>query len=225
MKNMIAFNDLENQRFVHLFLIFFLSVSIVSCKSTPIKIACVGDSITEGHGLAVQSKTAYPVVLDSLLGNGYVALNLGRSATTLQKKGDFPYWIAKEFSSVFTFHPDIIVIKLGTNDTKPYNWNAENFTNDYQALIDTFLTISPKPTIFLCYPAPVFRSNWGINDSTVVHGVIPAISSIAEANNLQIIDLYKGLIDQSVNFPDGIHPNEEAARALALLVAGAITGK
>lgn len=225
MKNMRAFNNIENQRFVCLFLIFFLSVVIVSCRSTPTKIACVGDSITEGHGLAVQSRTAYPVVLDSLLGEEYDALNLGRSATTLQKKGDFPYWIAKEFSSVFAFRPDIIVIKLGTNDTKPYNWNAENFTNDYQALIDTFLTISPKPTIFLCYPAPVFRTNWGINDSTVVHGVIPAISSIAEANNLKIIDLYNGLKDQSANFPDGIHPNEEAARELALLVANAIAEK
>jgi alpha-L-fucosidase 2 len=222
---MRAFNNVSNQGFVRLFLIFFFSVAIVSCKSTPIKIACVGDSITEGYGLAIQSKTAYPVVLDSLLGEGYEALNLGRSATTLQKKGDFPYWIAKEFSSVFAFHPDIIVIKLGTNDTKPYNWNAADFSNDYQALIDTFRTLSPEPKIFLCYPAPVFRSNWGINDSTVVHGVIPAISRIAEVNNLQIIDLYNGLKDQSVNFPDGIHPNEEAARALASLIAGAITDK
>ena len=74
-----------------------LLLLFVSC-SNKIKVACVGDSITEGFGLAWQSKTSYPVVLDSILGPNYSVLNLGRSATTLRKKGDFPYWSCKEFS-------------------------------------------------------------------------------------------------------------------------------
>ena len=74
----------------------------MSCSSVT-KIACVGDSITEGAGLVWQSKTSYPVILDSILGSKYSVLNLGRSATTLQRKGDFPYWTAKEFYDVFEF--------------------------------------------------------------------------------------------------------------------------
>jgi acyl-CoA thioesterase I len=70
-----------------IYLSFFLLV-FASCSNNT-KIACVGDSTTEGYGLACQSKTSYPVVLDSLLGPGYSVLNLGRSATTLRKKGDF----------------------------------------------------------------------------------------------------------------------------------------
>src|SRR5690606_769515 len=115
-----------------------------------------------------QSGLSYPVRLNQILGDNYTVLNAGRSATTLQKEGNFPYWTAKEFSNVFAFGPDIVVIKLGTNDTKPDNWNARRFRKDYQSLIDTLLTIRPKPKIFLCQPAPVFETRWGINDSTVV---------------------------------------------------------
>ncbi len=210
---------------IQIIVLFSSLLFLLSCSKEEIRIACVGDSITEGYGLAVQSKTGYPVVLDSILGGGYSAINLGRSATTLQKHGDFPYWIAKEFSDVFAVAPNIIVIKLGTNDTKPNNWNQLNYKADYQAMIDTFKTISTNPKIYLCYPAPVFETKWGINDSTVAKGVIPVIDELAKSNNLQVIDLYHGMKNQGTNFPDGIHPNEEAVAQMASIIAQTIAGK
>lgn len=203
--------------------IFFILIAatllMISCQTNKIKIACVGDSITEGYGLACQSKTAYPVILDSILGPSVDVLNSGRSATTLQKKADFPYWTAKEFSNVFTYKPDVILIKLGTNDTKPYNWKAENYENDYQALIDTFRTIPTNPKIYLILPVPVFKTRWGINDSTVVNGVIPIIEKLAKTNNLPVIDLYHATKDQALNFFDSIHPNEAANKKMAEFIA------
>lgn len=193
-------------------------IALIACNKDK-KIACVGDSITEGYGLACQSKTGYPVMLDSILGPDYSVLNSGRSATTLQKKGDFPYWTAKEFTNVFVFQPDIIVVKLGTNDTKPYNWHADAYEKDYQALIDTFKTIPTHPKIYLCLPVPVFKTKWGINDSTVVHGVIPIIEKLAKTNSLPVIDLYHGMKDQGANFPDSIHPNEHAVKVMAAIIA------
>jgi len=212
-------------RQIKIIVLFSSLLFLLSCSKDEVRIACVGDSITEGYGLAVQSKTGYPVVLDSLLGAGYSVMNLGRSATTLQKHGDFPYWIAKEFSDVFAYKPNIIVIKLGTNDTKPNNWNQQNYKADYQSMIDTFKTISTNPKIYLCYPVPVFETKWGINDSTVINGVIPVIDELAKSNNLQVIDLYHGMSDQKANFPDGIHPNEVAVVQMAGIIANGITGK
>jgi len=208
------------RKFAPLFL-FIILLSSCSVK----KIACVGDSITEGYGLKWQSSTAYPVVLNQLLGSKYKVLNLGRSSTTLQKKGDFPYWSAKEFTDVFVYQPNIIIIKLGTNDTKPQNWKLGDFEKDYQALIDTFKTIKPQPKIYLCKPVPVFGTRWGINDSTVVNGILPVIEKLATNNKLQIIDLYDGMKDQGKNFPDNIHPNETAVIKMAEIVAKSITGK
>lgn len=205
-----------------IFLLILTSLITISCKSEKKKIACVGDSITEGYGLANQSISAYPTVLNKILGNEYSVLNCGRSATTLSKTGDFPYWIAKEFNCVFAYEPDIITIKLGTNDTKPNNWNKEEFKKSYQQMIDTFQTIQSKPKIYLCFPVPVFKTVWGINDSTVVNGVIPAIEEIAQKNNLKIIDLYNPLLEYGSHFPDSIHPNEEAEKYMAQIFANFI---
>lgn len=196
-----------------------VSLLLATCSKDKTKVICVGDSITEGYGLACQSKTGYPVMLDSILGPAYAVINSGRSATTLQKKGDFPYWICKEFSNVFAYEPNIIVIKLGTNDTKPNNWHSDRYETDYQALIDTFRTIPTRPKIYLCLPVPVFKTKWGINDSTVVHGVIPIIEKLAKANNLPVIDLYHSMQNQGANFPDSIHPNERAVKVMAAIIA------
>jgi acyl-CoA thioesterase I len=199
--------------------IILLALLVSAFTTKKIKVACIGDSITEGYGLMCQSKTGYPVVLNTILGGEYSVLNSGRSATTLQKKGDFPYWICKEFSNVFVFEPDIIIIKLGTNDTKPQNWHADLYEKDYQALIDTLRTISTHPAIYLCLPVPVFKTTWGINDSTVVHGVIPALERLAKVNNLPVIDLYHPMLRQGSNFPDNIHPNEQAVSVMAEIIA------
>ena len=201
---------------------FVITLALASCAPKEVKVACVGDSITEGYGLSCQSKTGYPVVLDSILGENYSVQNCGRSATTLQKHGDFPYWICKEFSNVFALQPNIIIIKLGTNDTKPYNWNATRFARDYQSLIDTFNTMGSKPEIFLCLPVPVFKTKSRINDSTVINGVIPVIESVAKANKLPVIDLYHGLLNQGANFPDSIHPNEQAVKVMVKIIADEI---
>jgi alpha-L-fucosidase 2 len=200
-----------------------LIIILGSCSDKILRVACVGDSLTEGYNLAVQSKTGYPVMLDSILGSKYAVLNSGRSATTLQKKGDFPYWICKEFSNTFVYKPNIIIIKLGTNDTKPQNWNADKYEEDYQALIDTFQTISTHPKIYLCLPVPVFKTKWGINDSTVVHGVIPIVESLAQKNKLPVIDLYHGMSGQGADFPDSIHPNERAVKVMAEIIGREIT--
>ncbi len=200
--------------------IYFAFVLLIfpSCSGN-IKIACVGDSITEGYGLPYQSRTAYPVVLDSLLGPGYSVMNLGRSATTLRKKGDFPYWSCKEFYDVFVYRPDIIIIMLGTNDTKTQNWDSASFAHDYQALIDTFKTIPTKPKIYVCLPVPVFKSKWTINDSTLTKWEIPIIKKLAVKNHLPVMDLHSQMSGYGQYFFDGIHPDVKGAGIMAGVIA------
>ena len=200
------------------------SLSLMACGGNEqIRVACVGDSITEGHGIKIQSRDDYPVVLNRILGDGYSVQNCGKSGTTLQKDADYPYWICKEFSNAMALNADIVVIKLGTNDTKPQNWNAERFKTDYQSLIDTLKSNGRNPQIFVCTPAPAFSHGWGINDSVIVAGVIPAVTEIAKANNLTIIDLHKELADKQEYFTvDGIHPDELGAAYMAEIIAKAI---
>ncbi len=202
-----------------IYLLVITALLLASCSSQQVKIACVGDSITEGFGLKNQSQTSYPAELNNLLGPDTSVINFGRSATTMSKTGDFPYWTAKEFSNVFEYQPDIIIIKLGTNDTKPHNWDANAYRSSYQAMIDTFSTIGTHPRIFVCKPVPAFDTKWGINDSTLVNGVIPVVEEIAEANNLKVIDCYTPMVDKGQYFFDSIHPDTSGTKIMAEIIS------
>lgn len=208
-------------------LIVFLSAFILlSCteKSTErnTKVACVGASIIEGVAVKNETMHAFPVLLDSILGDKVSVLNCAKSGTTIQKVSDFSYWNTKEFSNLFTFKPDVVIIGHGSNDTKPHNWNAEQFEIDYQALIDTIRSMPSKPKVVLTSPPPVFKTMWGINDSTMVAGVIPTIKKLAQKNNIQYIDLYQPFKDKIDWFPDFIHPNENGTREMARIISNEI---
>jgi acyl-CoA thioesterase I len=196
-----------------------LGLFFTACKRD-IRIACIGDSITEGAGIDYQSKYSYPVFLDNILGTGYSVMNCGRSGATMLKKSDMPYWNCNEFYDVFAFEPDIFIIILGTNDSKNYNWNASGYEKDYQAMIDTLKTIPAKPEIYLCFPPPAYRKIWAIDDSTITAGILPIILRLAKRNNLPLIDLHQKMNGHPELFPDGIHPNEEGAKFMAEIIAG-----
>lgn len=198
---------------------------LVSCNcDKTIKVACIGDSITDGHGISIPSVKGYPVVLNNILGDNYIVQNCGKSGTTMQKKSDSPYWNTKEFGNAMALKADIVVIKLGTNDTKPQNWNATQFKADYQALIDTLNSGTRHPKIYVCTPAPAFSAGWGINDSIITSGVVPIVKEIAQTNNLEVIDLYSAFYGKEQYFiVDGIHPDDNGAAYMAKVVAEHIT--
>lgn len=85
-----------------------------------IKVACVGNSITEN--IALSNKHKYPSILQDLLGNGYIVRNYGIGARTMLKKGDYPYWNEERYKEVLAWNPDIVIVKMGTNDAKAKNW-------------------------------------------------------------------------------------------------------
>lgn len=203
----------------------FLVILLAACDRDPVRIACVGDSITEGAGTTSQSRFAWPVKLDSLLGEGYAVLNCGRSGATMLKQSNLSYWDCNEFSNIFEFQPQKVIIKLGTNDSKPFNWNQDAFKQDYKSMIDTLLNIHPEPDIFLCLPVPAYKEAWGIRDSVIAAGVIPIIRQLATEYKLKTIDLNTGLSNLPEFFPDGIHPDNQGAARIAEIVADAIRGK
>jgi alpha-L-fucosidase 2 len=200
-----------------LFLIPVLAI-FFSCRET-VRVACVGDSITEGACIANEATNSYPSQLQNILGSRYIVLNAGRGWATVNKKGDVPYWTRNEFHNVFAFKPNIVVIKLGTNDSKPNNWNAVEFQKSLQALIDTFKTMPSPPDLLLCLPSKAYAQNSDIRDTVIVSGIIPCIQKVASENKIQVVDLHTALSNKKELFPDGIHPNEAGYRIIAEEVA------
>ena len=113
----------------------------------PIRVACVGDSITFGAFLPNRERNSYPAQLGRLLGASYDVHNFGINSATMLKKGDFPYVKQKIHNEAVAFAPDIVVIMLGTNDSKHRgdgslaadnavdNWQYKaDYVPDYEAL-------------------------------------------------------------------------------------------
>ena len=206
-------------------LVFFLQAAMLSGEEV-IRVACVGDSITFGAGVENRGQNNYPKVLGRLLGAGYETRNFGVNGATLLKKGDKPYWKTGAFKAATGFKPHIVIVKLGTNDSKPQNWKHKaQYAADLAALADHFASLPTRPKIWLCKPAPVYRDRWGINEKAVKGEVIPLLEGVAKKKKLPIIDLYKALSGIKQHFPDGIHPNAKGAEILARAVYQAIKGK
>jgi lysophospholipase L1-like esterase len=193
-------------------------------SSAPIRIACVGDSIT--HGARAQAKDAYPAQLQRILGAGYSVQNFGLSGRTLLKAGDHSYWKEKALQDAQTFQPNIVIIMLGTNDTKPQNWvHIDQFTADYKDLIETFKKLPTAPKIFICRPNPVYGAGaYGINEANLDQE-IPLIDKIAKDEGVGLIDMHAALAGHPENEPDNVHPNAAGYLIMAQTVAAALTGK
>ena len=182
-----------------------------------VRVACVGDSITFGAGVEDRDKNHYPAVLGGLLGTSFEVRNFGRSGATLSRAGDLPYW--------GTYAPDVVVIKLGTNDTKPQNWKGkEAFAKDLEALLDHFGSLRTKPgtKVWVCLPVPVFATQWGINAKTLEEGVLPVLMDVCQRRKVPVIDLNDALAGHPEMFPDTIHPNAAGARLMAHTIFQAI---
>ena len=87
-----------------------------SAAAAPIKVACVGDSITAGY-LASNASMKYParlqVKLDAKFGNGsYIVSNFGAGGATVQKGADCPYWNRTQFGQWVNGTYDIVVMML-----------------------------------------------------------------------------------------------------------------
>jgi lysophospholipase L1-like esterase len=190
----------------------------------PIKVACVGDSITQGAG--AKSGQSYPAQLQALLGDGYKVGNFGVSGRTLLKKGDFPYWKEKKYQDALAMEPAIVVIMLGTNDTKPQNWKFEaEFDADYRELVKSFQSLKSKPKVFVCRPVPVpGNGNYGINEENI-QKEIPRVDALAKELGCVVIDMHAALEKFPELLPDRVHPNTAGAGEMAKAAAKAITGK
>jgi len=187
------------------------------------RVACVGDSITKGYGLEEPSVQSYPSQLASMLGDGWSVKNYGLTNSTLLQKGDDPYIHSSTFAESQTFAPQIVVILLGTNDSKPLNWqHKEDFVADYTALIRSYQALGSSPQIWIAYPPPAFPGIAGISDSTIREEIIPLINIVAQNTSVGVIDLYTPLSSREDLFPDTVHPNAEGARIIAETVYSAI---
>lgn len=189
------------------------------------RVACIGDSITYGCGVKNWPRNNYPAVLQRKLGTGYCVNNYGYSGRTLMRSADRPYIEKNIFKQSLEFEPNIVIIKLGTNDAKKENWKGkEAFKEEYRNFLQYYSNLKTKPQIYLCTPSKVYYKD-GITDGTVAGNIcIPsdnikdagkAVIELGEELNFKVIDLYTFTIGHEEWFFEGLHPNAAGAEKIA----------
>jgi lysophospholipase L1-like esterase len=207
-------------------------------KDGQIKVACIGDSITYGHGVEDWEKNNYPVQLQELLGDAYHVANFGSSGACLNPNGDQPYINRAVYQESLEYGADIIVVMLGTNDAKAVNWvSADDFVMEYLSFLHNYYIEEKTPKVYIALCSEAYYTEEA-DTSTGVAGfhVQPAIideiaSSLAEGLPVCDCDLtVNGIIDihtLTEAHPewfeaDGIHPNNDGAKAIAESIANVI---
>lgn len=194
-----------------------------------IKVACVGNSITYGTGVANREQKAYPVVLQRLLGKGYQVENFGKPGATLLRRGHRPYFDQPEFRAALQFRPDIAVVHLGINDTDPRNWPnyRDEFIPDYLALIDSLRAVNPHVRILVARLTPIGVDHPRFDSGTRKwrEEISQAVQQVAEIARVGWIDFYAPLVPHPDWLPDAVHPDARGAEVLAKVAYAGITGR
>ena len=174
----------------------------------PIRVACIGDSIT--------AVSDYPVDLQRMLGRNYKVSNFGVVAATLLSNTSKPYIYEKALQRAKVSQPNIVVIMLGTNDAHVANYPLiDDFVSDYERLVGEFQVLSSNPEILLVKPPPIFTNEFNLSNANLVEGIIPRIEQVAKDLGLSTIDAYTPFVNHPEYFKDGVHPTSEGASMIA----------
>jgi lysophospholipase L1-like esterase len=201
------------------------SVTVSAVAQHKIRIACVGNSITYGMDIVNREKNSYPAQLQNMLGDGYKVMNFGHSGATLLKNTINPYWKTKEYADALASQPDIVLIKLGTNDSKAPNRPMYNeFERTYKELIHSFSSLPAKPRIILLLPLPTFLTDSNsISNAVLLKSIIPMEQHVAFEEKLEVVNLFPLFINKPDMFSDKIHPTSIGAGIIASRLYEAIT--
>lgn len=179
--------------------------------TSPHAIVCIGDSITFGYGSA---SGGFPTLMQEMFGPGFRVHNLGLSRATLGKR---------DKGKLGNLRPEVIVIKLGTNDALPQNWAncRDEFGKNYGDFVDSLNTLIPKPRIYLVLPVPRFDKAEPARN--LADEIVPIIRKVAADKGVELIDCHTPFLDQRKLFVDGLHPADAGQTMLARIVYRSLT--
>ena len=143
--------NIQMKHFASAALVFFAALTAHSADA--VKVACVGDSITYGLGLANRATESYPAQLQKLLDEfgpeKYEVRNFGNSGRGIyldsmrgNEKRGFRYM--PEHKAALEWKPDIVICNLGINDCGEYikeytgGRRRGQFIEDYLALLGDY---------------------------------------------------------------------------------------
>lgn len=204
-------------------------IARIQSLDIPIRVTCVGDSITEGIGGSPGK--SYPSQMQEILGDGFSVYNAGVSGTNILSSPNtfYPYWWTDQYGKGKEFQPEIVIMMLGTNDATDGNWKGANIPNvreafkkDYRRLIQEYKSLTSSPYIYIALPPTPFDTDEN-RKQTLANEVIPALKELAAEENTGVIDMHTFTAGHPNWFGDGLHPNDQGYGYMAAEFARYVT--
>ena len=112
----------------------------------------------------------------------------------------------------------ILIFMLGTNDSKPQNWNAKEYENSLHRRLQPFLESQTKVYVLTCPHAYSVNGKpivYDIRNEVIKAETVPIIRRTAKEKNLGLIDLFSETEGHEDWFMDGVHPNKDGNEKIA----------
>jgi acyl-CoA thioesterase-1 len=187
-------------------IVLFIAILFTFPQNTPVKtILFFGDSLTAGYGLSTAE--AFPALVEQKINKGEKkcqVINAGLSGETSAGGLARIDWILRQ-------PVDVFVLELGANDGLR-GLPLEQTEKNLQAIIDKVKAKYPKAKIVLA--GMMVPPNMGADYSTKFQTIYP---TLAKKNKASLIPfLLEGVAgSETLNLPDGIHPNPEGHKIVA----------
>ncbi|MEG0571097.1 MAG: GDSL-type esterase/lipase family protein [Oscillospiraceae bacterium] len=202
-------------------------------KSGKIKVAFIGDSVTYGHFLDDPITMSFPgLIKKAMPQTKFDVQNFALSGTTLTFNGDEPYVNSELYQQSLRFNPDVVVIMLGTNDSKPINFDNEKiskYKSDAVSLINSYRSLESAPIIYFNTSPVVLGdglakgSEYWISNKNVCY-IAKLQREVADENDTCQIDIYdktQYFTEKMFRENDGVHPGAFGHQELAKIILNA----
>lgn len=197
-----------------------------------LKVACVGDSITalgywENNLRSQLSTDRYTVSGFGVSGStaGFKGVDYVDANTNAGKA----YVDQTAYTNALAYGADIVVIMLGTNDSKIVNWPyyADEFVADYVKIVRSFQNQANAPMVFIGLPPTVYSTGdfQDVSNSRIENFIIPALYEVAAQTGAVIVDTHTPTSGDSTLMTDGVHPADAGKQILCETFAAAIKAK
>jgi len=190
-------------------------------ENRKIKVATVGDSITQGlidDSGKYNTQTPYSIFLQEYLGNDYEVKNFGLSARGIYDGHEYPYKTTEEYKNSLAYEADVYVIMFGTNDAKTAYWNdiKASYKQIYADFIDIYLSLPSKPQIYIGVPGPCFEGDfYKDRPEDIMEEMRSIVREVAKEKNIKTVDLQEKFGNKKEYFLDGLHINIDAGKIIS----------
>ena len=177
-----------------------------------IRVTCVGDSLTYGSGvIKTREVDSYPAQLQTKLGTSHLVSNFGLRNATASADGDLPYVGSAQYKKSLESKPDIVLLMLGTNDSKTYNWRSASYEEGIRSLVQTYKNLDTNPTVYLMISPYCFSldgsdiAEYQVQPKVVAGEIRDIVEKVAAEEDVAVIDLYSVTAGKEEHYRDGIH--------------------